>query len=125
MTQSDRLNALAQLQLQVAAIYAVQNEDMQRRQQQSAQDWRRLEVDANKEGLALLKRRSSRQQEGQVDQDHDLIAPNTAHAPEALMQEQHFQLADAAVGVPDMDLAHFSQSAGQSRRTGDNRTNSA
>ncbi|KAG6040891.1 hypothetical protein E4U41_006739 [Claviceps citrina] len=144
MTQSDRINALGLLHLRLAAICVVQNEDLQRQQRQqrpTAQDGRRLEVEASGKALASQKQRSRPQQKSRLDQDqqsqgisstiaeprqglpHDPIASDAVHAPEALMQEPHFQLADAAGGVGGIDLPHFHPFAGPSRRTRGNRPN--
>ncbi|KAG5917776.1 hypothetical protein E4U42_007115 [Claviceps africana] len=142
MSQPERLNALAQLQLRLAAIYTIQNEDMQRQQRQMAQDRRHLQADANRKVLASQKHRSKRQQKGQVARDqpsqeiagaaephqglpHDLLDPETTHAPQAFMEEQHFQVADAAGGVGGVSLPHFAQfpGPGSSGRTRGDRTN--
>ncbi|KAG5986243.1 hypothetical protein E4U54_005530 [Claviceps lovelessii] len=140
MSQPERLNALAQLQLRVAAIYTIQNEDMQRQQRQTAQDRRHLEAEVNRKALASQKQRSKRQQKSQIDQNHqqpqetpstaephqglshDLIGPHTTHAPQAFMEEQHFQVADPADGVGGINLSHFPQFPGPTRRTRGDRT---
>jgi len=44
MSQPDRIGMLAQLQLRIAAIYALQNEDLQRQKRQEAQDRRHQEI---------------------------------------------------------------------------------
>ncbi|OAR05835.1 hypothetical protein LLEC1_03753 [Akanthomyces lecanii] len=44
----DRMQVLSTLQLRVAAMYAVQNEDMQRQRRQEAQDRRHREIESNK-----------------------------------------------------------------------------
>ncbi|KAG5947519.1 hypothetical protein E4U53_006415 [Claviceps sorghi] len=140
MSQPERLNALAQLQLRLAAIYTIQNEDMQRQQRQIAQDRRHLQADANRKALATQKHRSKRQQKSQVGQDHasqelpgtaephqglphDLLDPETTHAPQAFMEEQHFQVADSAGGVGGVNLPHFTQYPGSSSRARGDRTN--
>ncbi|KAG6002885.1 hypothetical protein E4U21_002707 [Claviceps maximensis] len=139
MSQPERLNALAQLQLRLAAIYTIQNEDMQRQQRQSAQDRRHLEAEANRKVLASQKQRSKRQQKSQNDQDqrpqetastaephqrlpHDLVSSDTTHAPPAFMEEQHFAVSDPAGGVGSMNLPHFPQFPGPSRRARGDRT---
>ncbi|KAJ6445132.1 transcription factor, FAR1-related protein [Purpureocillium lavendulum] len=48
MSQPDRIGMLAQLQLRIAAIYALQNEDLQRQQRQEARDRRHQEVEDNR-----------------------------------------------------------------------------
>lgn len=84
---------------------------MQRQKRQTAQD-------SNRKALAAQKQWSARQRKNRIDQNqdsqqlsgaaaeqhqaltHDLVVSNTTHAPEALMQEQHFQLADPAGDIP-------------------------
>ncbi|UNI17139.1 hypothetical protein JDV02_003515 [Purpureocillium takamizusanense] len=48
MSQPDRIGMLAQLQLRIAAIYALQNEDLQRQKRQEAQDRRHQEIEENR-----------------------------------------------------------------------------
>ena len=51
MSQSERLGTLAQMQLRIAAIYAVQNEDMQRQRRQDAQDRRHQDIEESRRRL--------------------------------------------------------------------------
>ncbi|GJN66104.1 Transcription factor, FAR1-related protein [Purpureocillium lilacinum] len=48
MSQPDRIGMLAQLQLRIAAIYALQNEDLQRQKRQEAQDRRHQEIEESR-----------------------------------------------------------------------------
>lgn len=131
MTQGDRLNALAQLQLRIAAIYAVQNEDMQRQRRQDTQDERHRAVDASRKAIGAQKHRAKRQQRNQdempqqttdISADPDLSLPQdlvnmgSNHAPDALMQEPHFQLAESAGAMTGVDIPQFKQYHGPPKR---------
>ncbi|KAK5988466.1 hypothetical protein PT974_09949 [Cladobotryum mycophilum] len=121
MSQPDRLNALAQLQLRLAAIYAVQNEDWQRQKRQEAQDKRHLEVDKSRKQVTTQKqraRRQRRQTEPVLQQDvtqqplPQQQLPQDAQAQiQPLMQEAHFQLAQnpnhAQVSLTGMTMQQF------------------
>lgn len=114
MPQPDRLNALAQFQMQIAAIYAVQNEDWQRQRRQEAQDKRHSLVEKGRRQLSTQKQRARRQrrqddqtQQHQHQQNLDQQAVHHQLQQEAqnshlqpLMQEQHFQLAQNPATTP-------------------------
>ncbi|PHH91057.1 hypothetical protein CDD83_1802 [Cordyceps sp. RAO-2017] len=48
MSQPERMGILAQMQLRIAAIYALQNEDMQRQKRQEAKDKRHQEIEESR-----------------------------------------------------------------------------
>jgi hypothetical protein len=114
MSQPDRLNALAQFQMQIAAIYAVQNEDWQRQRRQEAQDKRHLLVEKGRRQLSTQKQRARRQrrqddqsQQHQHQQNLDQQAVQHQLQQEAqnshlqpLMQEPHFQLSQNPTATP-------------------------
>lgn len=114
MPQPDRLNALAQFQMQIAAIYAVQNEDWQRQRRQEAQDKRHLQVEKGRRQLSTQRQRARRQrrqddqpQQHQHQQSLDQQAVHHQLQQEAqnshlqpLMQEPHFQLAQNPAATP-------------------------
>lgn len=114
MSQPDRLNALAQFQMQIAAIYAVQNEDWQRQRRQEAQDKRHLLVEKGRRQLSVQKQRARRRgrqedqsQQHQHQQNMDQQAVHHQLQQEAqnshlqpLMQESHFQLAQNPTPTP-------------------------
>ncbi|KAL7793032.1 hypothetical protein V8C37DRAFT_110197 [Trichoderma ceciliae] len=104
MPQPDRLNALAQFQMQIAAIYAVQNEDWQRQRRQEAQDKQHLLVEKGRRQLSAQRQRARRQrrqedpsqQHPNLDQEavqHQLQQEAQSSHLQPLMQESHFQLA--------------------------------
>jgi hypothetical protein len=101
MSQPDRLNALAQFQMQIAAIYAVQNEDWQRQRRQEAQDKRHSMVDKSRRQLSAQKQRARRRgrQEEQPQQ----------HQHQQSMEQQavHHQLQQEAQNSHLQPLTHF------------------
>ncbi|KOS20900.1 hypothetical protein ESCO_004527 [Escovopsis weberi] len=105
MAQPDRLNALAQLQLRLAAIYAVQNEDWQRQRRQEAQDKRHQQVDQTRKQTASQKQRMRRQRR----QTEPIPQPDVSQQPlpQSLPGSQMQQDAQAAQIQPLMQDAHF------------------
>lgn len=61
MSQPERLGILSQLQLRIAAIYAVQNEDVQRQRRQELQDKRHREIEEGKRNGTTQRKRPRRQ----------------------------------------------------------------
>ena len=60
MSQPERFGILSQLQLRIAAIYAVQNEDMQRQRRADAQQKRHQEIEAHRLSRQLEAQRAKR-----------------------------------------------------------------
>ncbi|EFY89351.1 hypothetical protein MAC_04537 [Metarhizium acridum CQMa 102] len=122
MTQGDRLNALAQLQLRIAALYAVQNEDMQRQKRQETQHQRHRAVDASRNTLSVHKHRARRhprtrdeqhQQasnlpaEPELSLTEDLVHIGPNRTSDALMQGPHFQLTDPASAMDSVEITQY------------------
>jgi hypothetical protein len=95
MPRVDRLNALAQLQLRIAAIYAVQNEDAQR---QETQDSQHRALDVSRTTLSARRHHAPRRHLDESPQQptnhlsgtdlsltQDVIHTSPNHAPNALM----------------------------------------
>jgi hypothetical protein len=129
MIQADRLNVLAQLQLRIAAIYAVQNEDMQRQRRHETQNQRHQAVEASRKTISAQKHRAKRQQANQEDKEQQSIClpPETGlsltpdldhldpnHAPDAIMHESTFQLSDAVTTMEGVEMPQLKQYHGPS-----------
>ncbi|RBR21391.1 uncharacterized protein FIESC28_04928 [Fusarium coffeatum] len=67
MAHPDRVSILSNLQLRIAAIYAVQNEDLQRQKRQEAQDKRHRQIEETKRQNSVKQR--ARQRRQQVEQN--------------------------------------------------------
>lgn len=80
MSQPERMGILSQLQLRVAAIYAVQNEDLQRSQRQEALQKRHEEIDAQRRQRKQQKNQR-RQQQQQQPQQHQPQQPQQTPQP--------------------------------------------
>lgn len=131
MPHAERLSALAHLQLRIAAIYAVQNEDMQRQRRQDAMDKRHKELDANRKRPGDQTRNSKRQR-SQLDRSQPAMAstsnsqqqsshiaiPDTSrsHAPQAIMDEPHFALHQSNGSLISAELPQFDHYPGPSKR---------
>ncbi|OAQ59597.1 transcription factor, FAR1-related protein [Pochonia chlamydosporia 170] len=132
MTQGDRLSLLAQFQLRIAAIYAVQNEEMQRQKRQETQDQRHQAVVASRKTLSAQRHRARKHQRDQdehpqqpaalptepdlsLPQDLVHIGPN--QAPDAVMQESQFQMPGTRTTMPTVELPQFKQYHGPSKKT--------
>lgn len=148
MSQPDRLNVLSQLQLRIAAIYAVQNEDWQRQRRQEAQSKRHEQVESGRKQLSAQKQRARRQrrqgaqtpqsQQQQQQQEHGEISGHPAAQQlnqeaqvathiQPLVQEPHFQLVQNSsttpVPLPGMSMPpQFHQYPAQPRRIRGHRT---
>lgn len=85
MAQHDRMGMLAQLQLRIAAIYAVQNEDLQRQRRKEAQEKRHREIEESRQQLVMQRARvrkaqpkqTGRQQASQLQQQNQSVTPQT------------------------------------------------
>lgn len=105
----DRMQVLSTLQLRVAAIYALQNEDMQRNRRQEAQDRRHRDIESNKrphEGGAasINKRQRPRMVHGQEAGTEALQNQMPLDVAHGLMGATQFQLPPRA--PPQIQLAH-------------------
>ncbi|KAM4054349.1 FAR1 DNA-binding domain-containing protein [Hirsutella rhossiliensis] len=94
MSQPERLGILAQMQLRIAAIYAVQNEDMLRQKRQDAQNKRHQEIEDGRKRLEADGLQSVRRQRAPRLTQQDALSQAT---PEAAP--------DAAVAIPEAPLA--------------------
>ncbi len=131
----DRMQVLSTLQLRIAAIYAVQNEDMQRQRRQDAQDRRHRDIESNKmsrEGGMPGTNKRQRQSlaedssagtatlRSQVHADGQLLAQRLMGATQFQLPRATVQLAHAAaqtsVSIPDIGLAQFPQFSNSSTR---------
>ncbi|TWU72910.1 hypothetical protein ED733_004624 [Metarhizium rileyi] len=136
MTQEDRLDALAQLQLRLAALYAVQNEDMQRQRRQETQHQRHHAVDASRNALSVHKTGARRQQRAREEQHQqsanispapdlsltgDTVHMNPDHAPNGLIQEPHFPLSESSSAMDNIEMTQFKQYHGTAKRMRPNR----
>ncbi|ODA77768.1 hypothetical protein RJ55_06370 [Drechmeria coniospora] len=70
MSQPERMGILAQMQLRIAAIYAIQNEEVQRQRRQDAQEKRHQDVDGSRTRL---------EGEGGKHSNHRRGAPRVPH----------------------------------------------
>ncbi|KAF4594865.1 Transcription factor, FAR1-related protein [Ophiocordyceps camponoti-floridani] len=135
MSQPERLGILAQMQLRIAAIYAVQNEDMQRQKRQDAQDKRHREIEENKRrleagGLHSAKRLrgvppapsadESPSGGGTGQRQYSRIAP----APGPVIQEPHFQPVSGITAEPTPQMS-FQAYPGPPKRRRQSRTAAA
>ncbi|RDA95929.1 hypothetical protein CP533_5899 [Ophiocordyceps camponoti-saundersi (nom. inval.)] len=129
MSQPERLGILAQMQLRIAAIYAVQNEDMQRQKRQDAQDKRHREVEENKRRLEAGGLHSAKRLRGvppaqtatTPQRQYSRIAP----APSvAAMQESQFQTMPSVPAEPTQQIS-FQAYHGPPKRVRANRPSRA
>lgn len=134
MSQPERLGILSQLQLRIAAIYAVQNEEVQRNKRAEALQRRHSEIDAGRRQRQQQKKARRQQQpqhpEHQTPQQRQVGTPGQVHMhsqQQHLVSQQHhmppqnqvqhqqhlsqqeFQLPDSPsqqlMSLPDMNLA--------------------
>ncbi|RCI14629.1 hypothetical protein L249_6974 [Ophiocordyceps polyrhachis-furcata BCC 54312] len=112
MSQPERLGILAQMQLRIAAIYAVQNEDMQRQKRQEAQDKRHRDIEENKRRLEAGGLHSAKRLRG-VPPAQTTTPPQHQYShiasSAAAMQEAHFQpnLSAPAEPTPQMSFQAY------------------
>ncbi|KJZ80099.1 hypothetical protein HIM_00813 [Hirsutella minnesotensis 3608] len=139
MSQPERLGILSQMQLRIAAIYAVQNEEMQRQRRQDAQNKRHQEIEEQKrrleaQGLQSSKRKRASQfppllprTEGTdaslsepQEQDPPLDQSQTPvyHSPTETMQISQAQLPaqNLAPPAPTPPMPQFRSYQGPSKR---------
>ncbi|RDA83925.1 hypothetical protein CP532_3652 [Ophiocordyceps camponoti-leonardi (nom. inval.)] len=134
MSQPERLGILAQMQLRIAAIYAVQNEDMQRQKRQEAQDKRHREIEENKRRLEAGGLHSAKRLRGMPtvesttppQQQQPQYVSRVAPAPTAVvMQEAQFQhVFSSAPSQPTRQIS-FQQYHGPPKRARADRTSRA
>lgn len=133
LSHADRIQTLSTLQLRIAAIYAVQNEDMQRQRRQDAQDRRHREVDSNRRlqpgssSKTHKRQRASMAEEAETEPGHleSQMQQNEQLLGQQLMDEAQFQLDHAAVQtavpIPHMGMPQFQQfTNGPKRNRGQN-----
>lgn len=93
MIQQERMGILSQLQLRIAAIYAVQNEELQRTQRQEALEKRhqQIELERRQRKTQKQQRRQQNQQPQQMQQhDHSQMGtPTPMHMQPQQMHTQH------------------------------------
>lgn len=145
MNQADRLEQMAQMQLKMAAIYAVQNEDMHRQRRQLAQDKRHKDVDAGRQQPSSQKKSRKRRQSGEAEvsqeappqmtpqqmtpqqmtpqqpEQHQQLAMSAEASQHVMMQQPHFQLnhhpvQQTPVPIPDMSIPRFQHYPGPPKR---------
>lgn len=73
MPEAERLTVLAHLQLRIAAIYAVQNEVVQRNTRQAAQEKRHREIEENKRAENNRRGLSEQQQKARIERQRQLL----------------------------------------------------
>ncbi|CAH0050594.1 unnamed protein product [Clonostachys solani] len=89
MSPPERLGILSQLQLRVAAIYAIQNEDIQRQKRQDAQHRRHMEIEAGRGQRQIQKQRARRPRQQQPPQPQQVQqAQQTQQAQQGALQSQ-------------------------------------
>lgn len=128
LSHPDRLQMLSTLQLRIAAIYAVQNEDSQRQRRQEAQDKRHREVDSHRRSQqGSISRMHKRQRSSiaeELDSDNEVLHEQMHHGEhllgQQLMDPAQFQLdhtaVQTAVPIPNMGMAQFQQFANPPKR---------
>jgi hypothetical protein len=84
MPQPERLGVLSQLQLRVAAIYAVQNEDIQRKTRRESLNRRHQEIEESRRLRAVQKQRARRQQQKDQQPQQQSVGPGQT----SLQQQQ-------------------------------------
>jgi hypothetical protein len=93
MSQADRLQLLSHFQLRIAAIFAVQNEDMQRQRRLEAQEKRNREVEANRRQSGTASSKKRQRQNVDPDDDYNTGQLQQRHRSQALGHAPLFQLA--------------------------------
>lgn len=134
LSHADRMQALSTLQMRIAAMYAVQNEDMQRQRRQHAQDRRHREVDSNRRLQQNNTPQPHKRQrssivgdlESETDQLQEQLQPDGQLLGPQLMDEaqfhldhttvQHVQQVQTEVPLPSMGIPHFQQFTNTSKR---------
>ncbi|KEY69268.1 hypothetical protein S7711_01719 [Stachybotrys chartarum IBT 7711] len=99
MAQHDRMGMLAQLQLRIAAIYAVQNEDLQRQRRKEAQEKRHREIEESRQQLVMQRARVRKAQPKQVNRQQAGQQQNQSATPQTHPQDSPQQLAQQAQRV--------------------------
>lgn len=142
MSQPERLGLLAQLQLRIAAIYAVQNEDVQRNKRQEAQDKRHRDIEGSQVELTAQRHRARQerrqqnrqqsrqdhQQQQQLPQQHQqqqqlpqqsVQGLSIGHDQAHMMQQSPFHMqhsTELILPVPGVDMPDFEHFPGPPRR---------
>lgn len=112
MSQPERLGILAQMQLRIAAIYAVQNEDMQRQRRSDAQERRHMEIEESRRRLEAQGVRYSNRQRGPPRISHPGGIPHTT--PQPIPSAQYRNLAPApGMAEPQFELMPPTTQPGQ------------
>ncbi|EEU40623.1 uncharacterized protein NECHADRAFT_90666 [Fusarium vanettenii 77-13-4] len=96
MSQPERIGILSQLQLRIAAIYAVQNEDVQRQKRQEAQDKRHRQIEETKRQSSAQKQRA-RQRRQVAEQTQQQQPPPQMHPQHVQQQPLPQQTSQAQV----------------------------
>lgn len=126
ISQADRLQLLSHFQLRIAAIYAVQNEDMQRQRRQEAQDKRHRDVDSNRRQSSGSHSNKRRRQNNNPDDDaeasqlHQQLQSEGTTLGQTLMADHAFQLdqqdSHATLPMGNMFMPQFQQYSGPPKR---------
>ncbi|PHH66755.1 hypothetical protein CDD81_5887 [Ophiocordyceps australis] len=100
MSQPERLGILAQMQLRIAAIYAVQNEDLQRQKRQDAQQRRHREIEESRrrleaQGVRYVNQHRQRHTARISNPDASVDAVNAAPPTPEAPQREYPRLAPA------------------------------
>jgi flagellar biosynthesis GTPase FlhF len=122
MAQHERLSILSQMQLRIAAIYAVQNEDVQRNQRSEAQKRRHSEIEEGRKPRQSNKQKTRRQnqqtqqnqqnQQPQAQQDQLTPQPQQAQPQQQQPQQQQPQ----QVQQPQQSQQQIQQQAQQAQQ---------
>lgn len=119
MPEHERMQHLANLQLRVAALYMIQNEETQRRQRQDTRGQRSAEVEANRQAKPKRPKRQRRtaleamQSEELAHLEEPPLPPmppqDHDHLANSLMEGSAFQLQHAAgdVSMENMVMPQF------------------
>ncbi|PNY29123.1 Ribosome assembly protein 4 [Tolypocladium capitatum] len=102
MSQPERLGILAQMQLRIAAIYAVQNEDVQRQRRQDAQERRHQEMEGDRQRPEPQGIRYINRQRGPPRIPHTDGIPHSG-APQRIPSAQHLSLGPA-LGMTELQF---------------------
>ncbi|KAH7312575.1 hypothetical protein B0I35DRAFT_437318 [Stachybotrys elegans] len=87
MYHADRYSILSQLQLRIAAIYAVQNEELQRERRREAQSKRHRDIEESRQRLASQPTKRARTTTSNNPRQSDQPSPST-HTPSQPSSEQ-------------------------------------
>jgi hypothetical protein len=93
MSKGERLGILAQMQMRIAAIYAIENEDMQRQQRLEQQERRHRQIEESRRQLQADKSRMHQQQQAQQQaQAAQQMSQQSPHRQRRQPQQQNHQL---------------------------------